>query len=93
MEADDSGECGGVGSCLNVGTPRHFVRYVSPVDALSTSCSHVAFSQGNLAFGKEGRKASAGRPRIPADATIVFDVEIVGLPGKEVELIDLIGDV
>lgn len=48
--------------------------------------------QGELAFGKKGRPASAGRPRIPADATIVFDVEMVGLPGKEVELIELIGD-
>lgn len=49
-------------------------------------------SQGDLAFGKKGLPASAGRPRIPGDATIVFDVEMVGLPGKEVELIELIGD-
>ena len=49
--------------------------------------------QGNLAFGSKGRPASAGKPRIPADATIVFDVEMVGLPGKEPELIELIGDV
>mmetsp|Transcript_18002 Transcript_18002/g.49934 ORF Transcript_18002/g.49934 Transcript_18002/m.49934 type:complete len:179 (+) Transcript_18002:356-892(+) len=47
---------------------------------------------GELAFGKKGRPASAGKPRIPSDATIIFDVEIVGLPGKETELIDLIGD-
>ena len=47
---------------------------------------------GDLAFGKKGRPASAGKPRIPADAEIVFDVEIVGLPGKEQELIELIGD-
>ena len=45
-----------------------------------------------LAFGKKGRPASAGKPRIPADATIVFEVEMVGLPGKEPELIELIGD-
>ena len=49
--------------------------------------------QGELAFGKKGRPASAGKPRIPADATIVFDLEMVGLPGKEPELIELIGDV
>jgi len=30
--------------------------------------------------------------RIPGDAIIVFDVEMVGLPGKEPELIELIGD-
>eukprot|EP00429_Kryptoperidinium_foliaceum_P053840 CAMPEP_0176080660 /NCGR_PEP_ID=MMETSP0120_2-20121206/40347_1 /TAXON_ID=160619 /ORGANISM="Kryptoperidinium foliaceum, Strain CCMP 1326" /LENGTH=182 /DNA_ID=CAMNT_0017414427 /DNA_START=37 /DNA_END=585 /DNA_ORIENTATION=+ len=47
---------------------------------------------GELAFGKKGRPASAGKPRIPADATIIFEVEIVGLPGKEPELIELIGD-
>lgn len=47
---------------------------------------------GKLAFGSKGRPASAGKPRIPSDATIIFEVEIVGLPGKEEELIDLIGD-
>jgi len=47
---------------------------------------------GDLAFGPKGRSASAGKPRIPGNQVIVFDVEIVGLPGKEVELIDLIGD-
>ena len=51
------------------------------------------FLQGNLAFGSKGRPASAGKPRIPGDTTIVFDVEMVGLPGKEPELIELIGDV
>lgn len=38
------------------------------------------------------RPASAGKPRIPGNAEVVFDVEVVGLPGKEPELIDLIGD-
>lgn len=47
---------------------------------------------GSLAFGPAGRKASAGKPRIPANQEIIFDVEMVGLPGKEQELIDLIGD-
>jgi len=47
---------------------------------------------GKLAFGPKGRPASAGKPRIPGDATIIFDVEMVGLPGKEEELIELIGD-
>lgn len=47
---------------------------------------------GNLAFGPQGRKASAGKPRIPGNQEIIFDVEMVGLPGKEQELIDLIGD-
>lgn len=46
----------------------------------------------NLAFGSKGRKASAGTPRIPADATVLFEVEMVSLPGREPELIDLIGD-
>jgi len=34
---------------------------------------------GDLAFGKKGRPASAGKPRIPADATIVYEVEMVSL--------------
>mmetsp|Transcript_9801 Transcript_9801/g.21819 ORF Transcript_9801/g.21819 Transcript_9801/m.21819 type:complete len:196 (-) Transcript_9801:343-930(-) len=48
---------------------------------------------GELAFGPKGRPASAGKPRIPSNAVITFDVEMVGLPGKEPELIELIGDV
>jgi len=47
---------------------------------------------GKLAFGSKGRPASAGKPRIPADTTVIFDVEMVGLPGLERELIDIIGD-
>jgi peptidylprolyl isomerase len=50
------------------------------------------YFQGELAFGPKGRPASAGKPRIPANAEIVFDVEMVGLPGREQELIELIGD-
>jgi peptidylprolyl isomerase len=46
-----------------------------------------------LAFGEKGRPSSAGKPRIPSNAEIVFEVEIVGLPGNEPELIELIGDV
>jgi hypothetical protein len=64
-----------------------------------TSSFFVSFSlvylqlQGNLAFGDKGRPSSPGRPRIPPNAVVKFDVEMVGLPGKEPELIDLIGDV
>lgn len=47
---------------------------------------------GNMAFGEKGRPSSAGKPRIPANAEIIFEVEMVGLPGKEADLIDLIGD-
>jgi len=54
---------------------------------------YVLTIPGNLAFGPKGRPSSAGKPRIPSNATIQFDVEMVGLPGKEPELIDLIGDV
>jgi len=45
-----------------------------------------------MAFGSNGRPASAGKPRIPGDAIIDFEVEMVGLPGREQELIDIIGD-
>lgn len=50
------------------------------------------YCQGDLAFGNKGRPASAGKPRIPGNAIITFDCEMVGLPGKEIELIELIGD-
>lgn len=48
--------------------------------------------QTNMAFGPKGRPASAGKPRIPGDAIIEFEVEMVSLPGREQELIDIIGD-
>ena len=57
-----------------------------------TPPTSVRLAQGELAFGSKGRPASAGKPRIPGDAEIIFEVEVVGLPGKEPELIDLIGD-
>lgn len=46
---------------------------------------------GELAFGKKGRPASPGKPRIPPMATVEYDLQLVGLPGKEVEIIDLLG--
>mmetsp|Transcript_27119 Transcript_27119/g.45214 ORF Transcript_27119/g.45214 Transcript_27119/m.45214 type:complete len:191 (+) Transcript_27119:62-634(+) len=46
----------------------------------------------NLAFGPKGRPSSAGKPRIPGDMTIIFEVEMTGIPGREPELIELIGD-
>jgi len=45
-----------------------------------------------LAFGPKGRPASPGKPRIPGDAIIAFDITMESLPGKEKELIELIGD-
>jgi hypothetical protein len=61
--------------------------------SVSTALQHNPYFQGELAFGPKGRPASAGKPRIPSNAVITFDVEMVGLPGKEPELIELIGDV
>eukprot|EP00540_Astrosyne_radiata_P015753 CAMPEP_0116845640 /NCGR_PEP_ID=MMETSP0418-20121206/13384_1 /TAXON_ID=1158023 /ORGANISM="Astrosyne radiata, Strain 13vi08-1A" /LENGTH=194 /DNA_ID=CAMNT_0004476783 /DNA_START=83 /DNA_END=667 /DNA_ORIENTATION=+ len=48
---------------------------------------------GELAFGEKGRPASPGKPRIPANADITFEVKLETLPGKEEELIEIIGDV
>lgn len=59
---------------------------------MTFSILFVLYSQTNMAFGPKGRPASAGKPRIPGDAIIIFEVEMVGLPGKEPELIDIIGD-
>lgn len=48
---------------------------------------------GDIAFGVAGRGASPGKPRIPPGATIDFVLELAGLPGKEDDLIEVIGDV
>jgi len=45
-----------------------------------------------MAFGSKGRPASPGKARIPGDAIISFDITMESLPGKEKELIELIGD-
>ncbi|KAJ1454094.1 hypothetical protein M885DRAFT_522229 [Pelagophyceae sp. CCMP2097] len=43
---------------------------------------------GDLAFGAKGRPASAGKPRIPANAQIDVELAFVGFPGFEGDLID-----
>ena len=43
----------------------------------------------NLAFGEKGRPSSPGKPRIPGGATINFTIELVSVPGKDDELIEL----
>ena len=40
----------------------------------------------NLAFGSAGRKASAGKPRIPGGAVVDYQVELVSFPGGEGDL-------
>jgi hypothetical protein len=47
-------------------------------------------STGEFAFGKKGRPASPGKPRIPPMATVEYDLQLVALPGREVEIIDLL---
>ena len=46
---------------------------------------------GNLAFGEKGRSASPGKPRIPPNAEITFLLELIAVPGKDDELIELNG--
>jgi peptidylprolyl isomerase len=45
-----------------------------------------------MAFGPKGRPSSAGKPRIPNDAIVTFEVQMEGLPGREEELINIMGD-
>lgn len=45
----------------------------------------------DLAFGKKGRRASAGKPSIPPNAAVDYDVSLVELPGKQEELIEVTG--
>lgn len=43
-----------------------------------------------LAFGKKGRRASAGKASIPPGAEINFTLELSSIPGKEDELLELV---
>jgi len=45
-----------------------------------------------LGFGPKGRPASPGKPRIPNGATLDFMLELVAVPGKDEELIEVAGD-
>lgn len=45
---------------------------------------------GELAFGPKGRPASAGKPRIPSNANLEYELSIVGFPGFEGDLIDTV---
>ena len=45
-----------------------------------------------LAFGNGGRPASPGKPRIPPGARINYILELSGVPGKEEDLMEVIGD-
>ena len=46
---------------------------------------------GKLAFGDKGRSASPGKPRIPSNAEIGFLLELVAVPGKDDELLEVTG--
>ena len=37
---------------------------------------------GDLAFGQKGKPSSPGKPRIPPNAEVTFEVELVDLPGQ-----------
>lgn len=45
----------------------------------------------NLAFGAKGRRASAGKPSIPPNATVKFTLLAESIPGKMEELIEVTG--
>lgn len=47
---------------------------------------------GKLAFGDKGRRASAGKPSIPPNATVYYDLLVESIPGRMEELIELTGD-
>lgn len=47
---------------------------------------------GDLAFGKKGRRASAGKPSIPPNATVTYTLELTTIPGKEPELLESLDD-
>lgn len=48
---------------------------------------------GKLGFGEKGRSASPGKPRIPGNAELSFTLELVAVPGKDDEILELgLGD-
>jgi peptidylprolyl isomerase len=46
---------------------------------------------GDLAFGAKGRRASAGKPSIPPNATVKFTLLAESIPGRMQELIEVTG--
>jgi len=46
---------------------------------------------GKLGFGEKGRQASAGKPRIPSNADLDFVLELVAVPGKDEEILEVTG--
>uniref|UniRef100_A0A7S1EUS4 peptidylprolyl isomerase n=1 Tax=Timspurckia oligopyrenoides TaxID=708627 RepID=A0A7S1EUS4_9RHOD len=44
---------------------------------------------GNLAFGPKGRRATAGKPSIPPNATIYYELEIAEFPGYMKEIMEI----
>lgn len=44
-----------------------------------------------LAFGAKGRRASAGKPSIPANATVRYTLLAESIPGRMEELIEVTG--
>lgn len=46
---------------------------------------------GEYAFGKQGRRPSPGKPPIPPNATVLYEVELVEVPGREAELLEVTG--
>lgn len=42
---------------------------------------------GSLAFGEKGKPSAPGKPRIPPNAEIDYEVELVEIPGTQEEMI------
>merc|ERR1719440_1316686 len=46
---------------------------------------------GKYGFGEKGRSASPGKPRIPSNADLTFLVELIAVPGKDDEILEVTG--
>jgi FKBP-type peptidyl-prolyl cis-trans isomerase len=46
---------------------------------------------GPLGFGPKGKKASPGQPSIPPNATLKYTLELLALPGRDEELLEVTG--
>ena len=84
----------GLSSCASLGPPLARSEKVLPgveeaVKMMRSGDVWELAVPGNLGFGEKGRSASPGKPRIPSDSELDFVLELVAVPGKDEEILEL----
>ena len=86
----------GLNSCASLGPPLARSEKVLPgveeaVKMMRSGDVWELAVPGKLGFGEKGRSASPGKPRIPSNADLTFLVELVAVPGKDDEILEVTG--